>query len=542
MQDEFGIARRARYEDFYRDFRWSIPQTFNFATDVVDRWARENDGLALIWQNEAGEEGSYRYSDIALESRRLAAVLRGQGLRKGDRVVVMLPRVPEWQIAIIACLRLGAVAIPCIEMLTERDVAYRVKNSGARGAICRAAQTAKFASVSDDIPVRLAIGHSAGWANWSDAMANARECDDAAIVGAGEPAMMYYTSGSTGEPKGLLHAARALYAWRISGIYWLDLSPGERIWCTADTGWSKAGTSILFGPWSCGACSFFYDGSFDPAERLRLLEKHRITVYCAPATELNRVVNEDVGRYDLSALRRTVSAGEATNPAIAEKWEKASGVRVDEAYGQTEVLMLVHNYPGEPVKYGSMGRPSPGSDVDIVDATGRRCGVGEEGQIAVTVPHPQLMLGYWRDEEKTANCFVQGDDATWFLTGDRGRKDEDGYIWYAGRNDDVINSAGYRIDPLEVENALIEHPAVLESAVVASPDADRGEIVKAYVVLKAGREPSDALARALQGHVKSITAPYKYPRAIEFIAELPKTATGKIRRSALRDRERPAGA
>ncbi|MDJ0895592.1 MAG: AMP-binding protein [Alphaproteobacteria bacterium] len=526
-----------RYRDFYDAFRWELPSHFNFAVDVVDRWADERDGPALIWENAAGDRARYSYSDIARLSRRFAAVLREHGVAKGDRVLIMLPRLPHWQIAMAGALRIGAVPIPCIEMLTARDLAYRMTHAGARAVVCRTAQVGKFDGIAGDVPARIALGGAPGWVDWEEALAAAPELEDAVLVAAEDPAVMYYTSGSTGEPKGVLHCARALYAWRVSAQYWLDLKPEDRIWCTADTGWSKAGTSILFGPWSCGACSFFYDGDFDPAVRLRLLERHRITVYCAPGTELYRIVNEDVAGYDLSALRRTVSAGEAMNPVVAEKWREQTGITVSEAYGQTEALMLVLNFPNEPVKFGSMGLPSPGSDVDVIDGDGRRLGLDQEGDIAVRVPNPQMMLGYWQEAERTKACFVDGPDGRWFVTGDRATRDADGYFWYRGRADDVISSAGYRIGPLEVENALLEHPAVQECAVVGSPHPERGEIVKAFVVLRAGASADDALARALQEHVKAITAPYKYPRVIEFLGELPKTLTGKIRRRALRDLE-----
>ena len=377
----------------------------------------------------------------------------------------------------------------------------------------------------------------AGWLSWTDALAFGSEDISAARVAADDPVVMYYTSGSTGHPKGVLHAARALYAWRMQAYFWLDLEPGDRIWCTADTGWSKAGTSVIWGPWSAGATAFQYDGPFTPADRLRLLAKHRITVFCASSTELLRLGAENTSQYDLSSLRRTVSAGEAVSPVAAERWKQATGCMVSEAYGQTEALMMVLNYPSEPVRLGSMGRPQPGLDMDIVDDEGRRLGIGEEGHVALRVPNPQLMLGYWREPERTAQCFVEGPEGRWYLSGDRGRKDAEGYFWYEGRADDVINSAGYRIGPLEVENALLEHPAVAECAVVPSPDPDRGEIVKAFVVLKAGHDGSEALVRELQDHVKAVTAPYKYPRAIAFIEEIPKTVTGKIRRRTLRDLE-----
>lgn len=539
MRDVWAPEKHSEqsYDAMCASFRWDIPETFNFGTDVIDRWARERNGPALIWENEAGEERAYSYSDLSLLSNRLANVLRSRGVTKGDRVIVMLPRLPEWFISMIAVMKIGAVPIPCIEMLTARDIEYRVKNAEVKAAICRPEHVGKFDGVEASIPVRLATGRAPGWLNWSEECARAPETIDAPIVNAEDPAIMYYTSGSTGHPKAVVHASRAIYAWRVSAIYWLDLRPQEIIWCTADTGWAKAGTSILFGPLSCGACSFFYDGPFVPKERLRLLRKHNITVYCAPGTELSRVVDEVRGG-DIGSLRRVVTAGEAMNPVIASRWEDATGIRIDEAYGQTEALMVALNYTTEPVRYGSMGRPSPGSDLDVIDAQGQRLPPGSEGDLALLLPNPQVMLEYWKDPEKTAACILNGSDGCrWYLTGDRAERDADGYLWYRGRSDDMINSAGYRIGPLEVENALFEHQAVQVCAVVGSPDVERGEIVKAFVVLRDGVVPSPELTRELQDHVKSVTAPYKYPRAIEYLSELPVTITGKIRRRDLRDRE-----
>ena len=539
MRDVWSSAQQMpadSYDAMRANFRWQVPETFNFATDVIDRWARERDGPALIWQNAAGDERTFNYSDLAQLSNRLANVLRAQGVEKGDRVIIMLPRLPEWFISVIAAMRIGAVPIPCIEMLTARDIEYRVENAEAKAAICRPEHAAKFAAIESTIPVRMALGQAAGWLDWYAELPRAVDTIEAVTVRAEDPAIMYYTSGSTGHPKAVIHAARAIYAWRVSAIYWLDLRPGEVIWCTADTGWSKAGTSIIFGPLSCGACSFFFDGPFDPKERPRLLRKHNVTVYCAPGTELSRVVNE-IQRSDLGSLRRVVTAGEAMNPIVAERWELATGIRVDEAYGQTEALMIALNYPAEPVRYGSMGRPSPGSDLDVIDSGGQRLPPGREGDLALKVPNPQLMLGYWKDPDKTESCFVDGPDGRWYLTSDRAEKDAEGYLWYRGRSDDVINSAGYRIGPIEVENALVEHPAVQACAVVGSPDPERGEIVKAFVVLRDGVQPTPELTGELQDHVKTVTAPYKYPRAIEYLAELPMTITGKIRRRVLRDLE-----
>lgn len=529
------------YDGFYRDFRWNVPDTFNFGVDVVDRIAREADGPALIAVDRAGNERRYNYSDIARLSDRLAAALRARGVKKGDFIVVMLPRIAEWQISIVAALKLGAVPIPCIEMLTAKDLDYRVRNSGARAAICRADHAGKLAGLADVLETKVSVGAADGWTEFHAAIADAPADFAAAAVAAEDPAIMYYTSGSTGNPKGVLHASRGLYSWWVSAAYWLDLHPGDVIWCTADTGWSKAGTSILFGPWARGACSLFYDGPFDPRERLRLLERYRVNVYCAPATELVRVAEQDVASFDLTALRQTVSAGEAVSPVIAERWQAATGMPISEAYGQTEALMIVLNYPNETVKPGSMGRPSPGSRVEIIDGAGNVAPVGEEGDIALLTPHPQLMLGYWQEPERTQRCFVDGPEGRWYVTGDRGARDGDGYIWYRGRLDDIINSAGYRIGPTEVENALLDDPGVAECAVIGKPDAARGEIVKAFVVLRAGRPADASTVKRLQEHCKTLTAPYKYPREIAFVDSLPKTLTGKIRRSELKDRERASG-
>lgn len=526
------------YQTLCRDFDWRVPDQFNFGVDVVDRWARENDGLALITENAAGEVQEYRFSEISALTDRLANALRSLGVGKGDRMVVMLPRVAEWPIAIVAALKLGAVPIPCIEMLSAHDIAYRVENSGATAAICMAGQTDKFTAVGKLLPVRISVGKVDGWNEFHAAIAGADDAFTAEEIDANDPAILYYTSGSTGHPKGVLHASRGLYAWRSSALHWLDLRPGDRIWCTADTGWSKAGTSILFGPWTCGATSVLYDGPFDPARRLRLLERHRISVYCAPGTELFRLVSENICAYDLSALRRTVSAGEPVYPVTAERWEQATRVRIDEAYGLTEALMLVLNYPHEPVKYGSMGRPAPGIDIAILDEEGGPLPPGVEGDLAVKTPLPQLMLGYWRDPERTASCFRETAQGRYFMTGDRAEWDSDGYIWYRGRSDDVINSSGYRIGPGEVENALLEHPAVQSCAVIGSPDTERGEIVKAFVVLKPHFVADAKMTCSLQRHVKSYTAPYKYPRAIAYVEDLPKTITGKINRKVLRDAEK----
>jgi acyl-coenzyme A synthetase/AMP-(fatty) acid ligase len=539
--DEMLPRRITDYAATARDFRWAVPERFNFARDVVDHWAADPAKPALVWCDDTGRERRFTFADVARASCRFASLLAAHGVGKGDRVVIMLPRLPEWQIAMVGTLRAGAIPIPCIDMLTAKDVAYRVGHSGAVAAVTTAANAAKFADAAR-FRLRAAVGAADGWLELGGALAVQPDTFDAVALAADDPAIMYYTSGSTGNPKGVTHAARAIWAWRVSAWYWLDLRPDDTMWCTADTGWSKAGTSILFGPWSCGAQVLFYDGRFDPRLRLELLARHRVTVFCAAATELRRLIAEDFSGCDLSALRLAVSAGETVNPEVVRRWVERTGVQLLDGYGQTETLMTVLNYPCLPVKPGSMGRPLPGTEVALLAPDGTLAPPGAAGELAVRLPNPQVMLGYWQEPEKTAAAKIPVGGVEYWRSGDVVSCDADGYLFYEGRVDDVISSAGYRIGPMEVENALIEHPAVQESAAVASPDPERGEVVKAFVVLRPGHEPSDALVRELQDHVKRVTAPYKYPRRIEFVAELPKTASGKLRRRELRDREFAAAA
>ena len=451
------------YEKVYRRFRWELPETFNFAADVVDAWASDPDKPALVWCNEAGREARYTFHQISERSKRAGDVLRTSGLRKGDRCIVMLPRLPQWQVAMLACLRVGVIPIPCIDMLTANDLRYRVTHSGALGAITTGANAAKLDGL--DLRMKLAIGGARGWRDFDGAVDAASEECAPERIGIDDPVAIYYTSGSSGHPKGVTHAARALYAWRTASIYWHDLKPGDLMWCTADTGWSKAGTAILFGPWSCGAAVLFYDGRFDPRERLALLARYRVSVFCAAATELRRLIDEDFSAYDLSALRLAVSAGETVNPEIVRRWQALAGVPLLDGYGQTETLMTVLNYPFMPVKPGSMGRPQPGIETRIID-----------GQLAIRLPNPQMMLGYWNDPER--------------------------------------------------------------SAAVGKPDPERGEIVKAFVVLRPSAAADAATQQELQDYVKAEIAPYKYPRVIEFVQSLPRTETGKIQRFRLREQER----
>ncbi len=526
------------YETACRAFRWEVPEAFNFAVDVVDHWARYREKIALIWCNEAGDEEYYTFADISRLSCQFANLLAANGIIKGDRVIVMLPRIPAWQIVVTGCLRMGVIPIPCVTMLTEADLDYRIDHADVVAVVATHDNTRKF-DPTRHFKARVSVGGARNdWIDFDNVLADQPKTFAAPEIKSEDPAILYYTSGSTGKPKGVLHASRAIFTWRVSAWYWLDLHEDDTIWCSADTGWSKSGTSVLFGPWSCGAAAFTYDGPFDPETRLELLERYKVTVFCAAATELRHLILQNFSGRDLSSLRQTVSAGESVNPGIVTRWREITGGRpLLDGYGQTETLMTILNYPAMPVKPGAMGRAMPGVDAAVIGEDNKFLGTGDPGRLVIKLPNPQVMLEYLHAPEETAESRITIDGEEWFITGDEAHMDADGYLFYEGRADDVINSAGYRIGPMEVENALMEHAAVRECAAVASPHFVRGEVVKAFIILNDGFEGSDELVTELQEFSKRITAPYKYPRKIEFVDELPKTISGKIQRRKLKDRE-----
>jgi len=524
-------------------FRWDVPDSFNFGRDVVDRLAAGPERPALLWRSAAGAERRISFADAAAGSNRVAGVLRELGVAVGDPVLVMLPRVPEWHLCLVGALKVGALAIPCSTILRPKDIAYRAQHSRAVAVIASAAQCAAVDAVAGEIPSvrhRLCLREDAeplpeGWTDLRGALAAA--APDASAQRAtrtGDPALVYYTSGTTGPPKAVLHDHAYTWAQRYTSRLWHGVREGERLWTTSDTGWAKAAYGVLFGPWSEAAEVVLCDGRFEPRLQLELLARVDPHVFCAPPTEYRMLVKEDLSRLRVPRLRECVSAGEPLNPEVIRSWRDATGTTIRDGYGQTETTLLVGNLPGMPLRPGSMGLPMPGHRVEILAADGRVLPPGEVGDIAVHGRPPSLFRGYWRDPEATAAC-RRGE---WYTTGDRAHRDADGYFWFVGRDDDVIISAGYRIGPFEVESALVEHPDVVEAAAVAAPDPERGAIVKAFVVLRAGTLRSDALVARLQDHVKRVTAPYKYPRAIEFVDALPKTVSGKIRRVELRERER----
>lgn len=532
------------YEQACREFRWEVPEHYNFAVDVVDRWGEDAQKLAMLWVNERGDEKRLTFRDFTVRSNQVGNALRTMGIRKGDRILIMSPRLPEWWEAVLGIMKIGAISMPGTTLLTPKDVAYRIQAAEAVAVITDEEGALKVEQVANECPtLRLKIVLGAereGWVNYARAVALAMSTLKPEPTRSDEPMMIYFTSGTVGYPKMVLHTHVSYPIGHIvTGKYWLDLKPTDLHWNLSDTGWAKAAYSNLFGPWIMGAAMFTFDGRgrFDARQTLELLERYPISTFCAPPTAYRLLVLENLRHYHLAALRHCIGAGEPLNPEVIEAWQRGTGQIIRDGYGQTETVILVANFPPLPVKPGSMGKPSPGLTIGIVDDDGREVPAGIEGDIAVKLT-PMRPVGlfkeYWRNPEATSNC-IRGE---WYITGDRAIRDADGYFWFIGRADDVIISAGYRIGPFEVESALVEHPSVAEAAVVASPDQLRGEIVKAFVILAPGHQPSEQLMQDLQEHVKRVTAPYKYPREIEFTTELPKTISGKIRRVELRQRER----
>ncbi|WP_205525419.1 acyl-CoA synthetase [Pyxidicoccus trucidator] len=530
------------YEATRRDFRWERPEHFNFAADVVDRHARERpDALALLWSDEAGREQRFTWEELRRHSVHAARFLTGLGLHKGDRAFIVMPRVPEWWFLVLGCIRAGIVFMPGTPMLTVKDIRYRLVAADANAVIADVSCLAHFEGLAGTgrVETWVAVGEGAPspWVRYTPGAAGTG-AHDAAFerTRADDPLLIYFTSGTTGMPKMVLHT-QASYGLghEITGRYWLDLTPEDRHLTLSDTGWAKCAWGKLFGPWSQGACNVVYDfrGRFEPAKLLEVLQSQQVTTFCAPPTAWRALVLQDLKGFDLSSLRHTVSAGEPLNPEVIDSWKEATGLHIREGYGQTETVMVVGMFPTVEPRAGSMGKPSPGFTVGVIDDAGREVADGQEGDIAVRVAPERpvgLFQGYLNDDGANAAC-RRGD---WYVTGDRAVRDAEGYFWFVGRADDVIKTSGYRVGPFEVESALLEHAAVAESAVIGVPDDKIGQRIKAYVVLAPGHTASRELAKELQEHVKRTTAPYKYPRDVEFVTELPKTVSGKIRRAELR--------
>jgi acyl-coenzyme A synthetase/AMP-(fatty) acid ligase len=477
----------------------------NFASDVVEAAPPRN--RALVELARDGSRREWSFADVAAGAAAVAARLDGERLRRGDVVMTLVGNRPEWVLAMVACFRLGVVALPCTEQLRPKDLELRLRVASPRLVVCDERNAEALSAAGWDGPTL--------WAPWGELPDT--PAPPHADLEAGDPCLITFTSGTAGEPKAVLHGQRYLAGQMLQARHWLDARPGDLVWCTAASGWSKSARNVFVAPWLRGAAALLHDARFDPHERLELLERERVDLLCMAPTEY-RVIAKRATLRGLIDLRGAVSAGEALNPEVLDAWHEATNVWIRDGYGQTETGQLTGMPLAIPARPGSMGIPLPGVRLDVDD--------GE--LVADPVSIPTFFLGYLGEPPPPA-----GPSALW-RTGDRVERDEQGFLHFVGRTDDVIISAGYRIGPFEVESALVSHPAVAEAAVVAAPDDERGSVVRAVVVLRDGHDPSEALASELQEHVKEQTAPYKYPRIVDFAAELPKTASGKVRRQAIR--------
>jgi acetyl-CoA synthetase len=511
---------------------------YNFARAVDEIANMTPERVAVLCVDEDGREQRLTYGQLRRETNRLASALARVGVGRGQRVLVLLPRGVEPYVVYLALLKLGTTVMPGSEMLRAGDIRYRVQHAEASVVIAHAKLTGEVDAIRGDCPSLCHFFSVGGavpeWTSLEDTMELGSSADFVVSTADDDMAFLSYTSGTTGGPKGVVHTYRwPLEHLKVAGTYWFDAQPGEVAWATAGPGWAKWIWSPFVSVLGNGATAFVYQGRFQPERYLDLLERYRVSLLCATPTEYRLMAKvRGLERYQVQ-LRSACSAGEPLNREVIDTFRRAYGVTVRDGYGQTENTLLVGTLRDMEVKPGSMGKPFPGMPVAIVDDDGQPAGIGEIGHIAVHRSHPALFRGYLNDPARTANAY-RGE---WYITGDKGRMDEDGYFWFEGRSDDIIISAGYTIGPFEVEDALVKHPKVAECAVVAAPDPERGHIVKAYVIL---RDPEDAkdpnLITELQEHVKRVTAPYKYPRAIAFVDSLPKTTSGKIRRVELRER------
>ncbi len=532
------------YEDFKANYALRIPPLFNFAYDVVDEWARQDPNKpALLWCDDNGNEKRYTFGDMKEFSDRMANVFKKYGIGKGDPVLLMLKQRPEVWACMLALHKIGAVCIPATFQLTPKDIIYRCNAADVKMLVCaydseiikhmeaarpECSTLQHVAIVGDQVPegyidIRKEVREaSTKWERVQD-------------ISNSDLMLIYFSSGTTGMPKMIFHDYEYPLGHIVTAKYWQKVEDGGMHLTVSDSGWAKFGWGKIYGQWICGAVIVAYDTEkFEPIKMLETIDRLKLTTFCAPPTVYRFLIKEDLSKYDFSTIKHAGIAGEPLNPEVFYKFKEATGLEVTEGFGQSETSVLIANFGWFPIKPGSTGKFSPLYDLDIVDENGVSCEDGIVGSIVVKNTDKQHPTGlfhrYYRDEDATNAAWQNGV----YNTGDTAWRDAEGYIWFVGRNDDVIKCSGYRIGPFEVESALLTHPSVLECAVTAVPDPVRGQIVKATVVLARGYEGSDALKKELQNHVKKVTAPYKYPRVVEFVAELPKTVSGKIRRVQIR--------
>lgn len=535
-------------EDYRQNLHFIIPENFNFAYDVMDVWAAEKPNkTAMIWTNDEGREIVFTFQNFKTLSDQAASYFQTLGIGHGDKVMLILKRHYEWWVSMLALHKLGAVAIPATHMLTTNDIVYRNNRASVKAIICVGekyvlTQVSEAMSTSPTVETLVSIGPEVppGFHDWHKEIDNAPAFVRPAHVNDNDDMLlMYFTSGTSGEPKMVAHDHLYALGHITTGAFWHNLREDSIHLTVADTGWGKAVWGKLYGQWFAGAVVFVFDHEKFTADKLlKQMEKYHITSFCAPPTVYRFMIREDFSQYDLSSLRYCCTAGEALNPAVFDKFKRLTGISLMEGFGQTETTMTLGTMPWVAPKPGSMGLPNPQYDIDILRPDGSSCEDGEKGEIVIRVGDRKpigLFQGYYRDDELTKQVWHDGI----YHTGDMAWRDQDGYYWFEGRIDDVIKSSGYRIGPFEVESALMTHPAVVECAITGVPDEIRGMVVKATVVLGAEwkNRAGDELIKELQNHVKHQTAPYKYPRIIEFVDELPKTISGKIRRVEIRERD-----
>ena len=535
--------------DFMANFKVKVPVDFNFGYDVVDRWAAEApDKKALCWTNDKGEHIDFTFADIKRESDKTASYFQQLGIGHGDMVMLILKRRYEFWFSIIALHKIGAVCIPATHLLTEKDIIYRcnaadIKMVVAVGEDIVTGHVDRSVADSPSLKYRVSVGPSVpeGWEDFHKGIDSAPAFVRPEHANSNDDiSLLYFTSGTTGNPKMVAHDFTYPLGHIITGSFWRSLSEQSLHVTLADTGWGKAVWGKLYGQWIAGANVFVYDfDKFTPADVLVMIEKYHITSFCAPPTVFRFLIREDLSKYNITSLKYCTIAGEALNPKVYEEFFRITGIKLMEGFGQTETTLTVATYPWVEPKPGSMGVTNPQYDVALLTNDGRWAEDGEQGQIVIRTDKGKplgLFKEYYRDAEKTREAYHDNI----YYTGDVAWRDEDGYFWFVGRADDVIKSSGYRIGPFEVESALMTHPAVVECAITGVPDEVRGQVVKATIVLAAAYKDKagDELVKEIQDHVKHVTAPYKYPRVVEFVDELPKTISGKIRRVEIRDKDK----
>jgi len=537
------------YQDFTDNFKIIIPENFNFAYDVVDEIAlRTPDKIAMVWCDDKGKEAIFTFGQMKYYSDKTANFFKSIGIRKGDPVMLILKRYYEFWFCTLALNKLGAITIPATHLLSTKDMVYRNNAADIKMIVCVPDPVViehirESESKSPTLKHKVVIGETRdGWLNYTEEMEKSSEAftrpvSKEATVNS-DIMLLYFTSGTTGMPKMVNHDFIYPLGHIVTAKYWQCNVDNGLHFTVADTGWAKSAWGKIYGQWLSGSAVMTYDyDKFVPKNLMEVIERHKVVTFCAPPTIYRFLIKEDLTKFDLSHLKYCVVAGEPLNPEVFKQFYDQTGIKLMEGYGQTECTVAVATYPWLNPKPGSMGMPTPGYNIEIVDEDGKKCEAGNEGEIVIhtAIIKPVGMFnGYYRDDILTKSVWSDGV----YRTGDMAWCDEDGYFWFVGRADDVIKSSGYRIGPFEVESALMEHPAVLECAITAVPDPDRGQIVKATIVPSKNYQPSEELAKELQEHVKKVTAPYKYPRIVEFVTELPKTISGKIRRVQIREEDK----